>query len=223
MLGESGYVRKKLDSYWTQPWITQWLMAELCANEWVYGTPVNGTVWEPACGQGHISKVLAAAGLDVLSTDIFDHGWGGMHGIQNFLDVEEVDPAIRVVFTNPPYDTSQDEGFPAVTAEAFVRHALKLMKPVKGAVIMLLRNEFDCASGRADLFSDPPYAAKLVLTRRPTWTDPSMPVNIDPKTGAPKKNGPRHNYAWFFWDWTWDSAALTRVLTEKMHGLGQKT
>lgn len=31
-------------------------------------------VWEPACGGGHISKVLEAHGYDVLSSDIVDRG-----------------------------------------------------------------------------------------------------------------------------------------------------
>lgn len=36
----------------------------------------NGSIWEPACGQGHISKVLAEAGHEVISTDLVDYGYG---------------------------------------------------------------------------------------------------------------------------------------------------
>lgn len=32
-------------------------------------------VWEPACGGGHISKVLKKHGYNVLSTDIIDRGY----------------------------------------------------------------------------------------------------------------------------------------------------
>lgn len=33
-------------------------------------------IWEPACGEGHISKTLEAAGYKVLSTDLIDRGFG---------------------------------------------------------------------------------------------------------------------------------------------------
>lgn len=36
----------------------------------------NGSIWEPACGKGHISEVLKEHGYEVTSTDLFDHGYG---------------------------------------------------------------------------------------------------------------------------------------------------
>jgi len=36
----------------------------------------EGSIWEPACGDGAISKVLLAAGFDVVSTDLIDRGFG---------------------------------------------------------------------------------------------------------------------------------------------------
>lgn len=38
--------------------------------------PLNHEIWEPACGMGHISKVLAARGHHVRSTDLIDRGFG---------------------------------------------------------------------------------------------------------------------------------------------------
>jgi hypothetical protein len=138
IIGESKYPRKALDAYWTQPWVTEWLLHvvhPLCCKPSV--------VWEPACGSGKISEVLLAHGYDVLSTDVVDHGYKGMTGIQDFLSVDYVDPAIDVIITNPPYDIKGVEGVPDATAEQFLRHAIKLMKPVGGRVFMILRNEFD--------------------------------------------------------------------------------
>jgi hypothetical protein len=77
-----------------------------------YATPANvteallkvedfpGKVWEPCCGQGHISKVLKTHGLDVYSTDLrTDLGYGDETGL-DFLDaVRDCD----CVLTNPPY------------------------------------------------------------------------------------------------------------------------
>ena len=36
----------------------------------------DGSIWEPACGEGAIAKVLLAAGFDTVSTDRFAYGFG---------------------------------------------------------------------------------------------------------------------------------------------------
>ena len=55
-------------------------------------------------------------------------------------------------------------------------------------VAMLLRNEFDSAASRKELFTGNVYFdTKIILTKRPRW--------IEGSTGSP-----RHNYAWFVWD-----------------------
>lgn len=41
-------------------------------------------IWEPACGQGHLSKRLEQNGYEVLSTDLIDRGFG-IAGV-NFLN-----------------------------------------------------------------------------------------------------------------------------------------
>lgn len=33
-------------------------------------------IWEPACGEGHISEVLRKHGHEVYSTDLIDRGYG---------------------------------------------------------------------------------------------------------------------------------------------------
>ena len=42
-------------------------------------------IWEPACGEGHISKVLTANGYEVISTDLIYRGYGGAgtHGLSD--------------------------------------------------------------------------------------------------------------------------------------------
>ena len=82
------------------------------------------------------------------------------------------------IVTNPPYDQ----------AEVFIRRALELTKPARGMIAMLLRNEYDCAMSRVDLFRKAPFALKLVLTKRPRWFKNDIA-------------SPRHNFAWFVWDW----------------------
>lgn len=140
-----------------------------------------------------MSHILTKYGHDVLSTDVHNHGWKGLDGVQDFLSVNEIDPAIHLIITNPPYKIESVSGVPDCTAFDMVEHALKLTKPVNGAVIMLLRNEFDCAGTRKYLFDRPPFTAKFVLTSRPNW--------IDEKDLAGKRASPRHNYSWYAWAW----------------------
>ena len=87
----------------------------------------DGSIWEPACGEGHISKVLEAAGYDVVSTDLAQC-WGYGRRGRDFL--REPEPLARHIVTNPPYGRG--------LADAFVAHALKLTRAQGGTVAMLL-------------------------------------------------------------------------------------
>ena len=59
----------------------------------------EGPIWEPACGDGAISQILAAHGYTVVSTDLYDQGYG-VTGV-DFLQ-EKVSRAPNII-TNPPY------------------------------------------------------------------------------------------------------------------------
>ena len=198
IVGESGWERKQLDAYWTERWCTEWLLDQ---PQVLSGLKPDDVIWEPACGAGWISDVLLERSYNVLSTDIRDYGYKHMQGVVDFLTVNEVDPRVRCIFTNPPYDIEDVDGVPDITAEAFVRRALEIMKPVKGRVIMILRNEFDCAGGRQDLFGQAPFSEKFVLTRRPRWVE-------ERKKGD---SSPRHNYSWFMWDWSMEDDGASYV------------
>jgi hypothetical protein len=58
----------------------------------------EGLIWEPCAGEGWISEVLLSHGYEVLSTDLFDRGYG-IGGV-NFLKENRRVPNI---VTNPPY------------------------------------------------------------------------------------------------------------------------
>jgi methylase of polypeptide subunit release factors len=107
-----------------------------------------------------MARVLEAAGLQVLSTDISTG--------QDFLlaGAQSVD----AIVTNPPY----------ISARLFIEHALRLMSG-GGKVAMLLRTDFDHAKTRRHLFSNcPAVACKIVLTKRIRW--------IENSTGQPSFN-----------------------------------
>ena len=69
-------------------------------------------IWEPACGDGAISRELEACGHTVFSSDLYDRGYG--HGGQDFLSTTEL--CAPDIITNPPYDK----------ADEFALHALSL-------------------------------------------------------------------------------------------------
>lgn len=86
----------------------------------------QGPIWEPACGDGAIAKILSAAGHTVVATDLVDRGYGT--GGINFL--AETTNHARHILTNPPFGRG--------LADCFIRHALALAAPVQGSVAMLL-------------------------------------------------------------------------------------
>jgi len=81
------------DFYATPPETTRALLRIEC---------LTGPIWEPCCGQGHMSEVLKAAGHTVISTDLVDYGYG--EGGVNVLD--QIDLRAPVVVTNPPFGIS---------------------------------------------------------------------------------------------------------------------
>lgn len=168
MLGESGYTRVENDAYFTPAWCTEALLSVV--------KPVSDTVWDPACGDGAILKVCAKHGLKTFGSDIRDYGWPGTFISDFFKFSRSMSP---VIITNPPYES----------ARKFIDMSLALTEVGRGSVAMLLRNEFDSADGRRDLFCDhPAFDRKLVLTKRPRWFEHD-------------KAAPRHNFSWFLWDW----------------------
>ena len=69
-----------------------WATFALIDNE-----PFAGDVWECACGDGAMSGVLEQAGNRVLSSDLYDRGYGEIG--HDFLETNRRAPNIM---TNPP-------------------------------------------------------------------------------------------------------------------------
>lgn len=184
-MADLGYEREDNDFYPTETWVTKAAAEFMDEMDWfrIKPRPPAYSIWECAAGDGAMIEPLQKLGR-VYGTDLVSRGALGVTSGVDFLGTHALPfrtgPA--TIITNPPY----------TYAEEFVRHALKLTEPVMGRVAMLLRNEWDCASERQDLLRDhPAYTAKLVLVSRPRWIRGS-------------KGSPRHNYAWYFWDWRHD-------------------
>lgn len=131
-------------------------------------------IWEPACGDGAISKVLEAAGYDVISTNINDRGYGETD--VDFL--KTLNRRADVIVTNPPFDA------PTGTAAQFLRHAGHLEVPY---VAMFLKSTFMAAGRDRAWMQEPRWrpSIKLELTWRIDWTGGGNPTM---------------EMAWFVWE-----------------------
>lgn len=73
-----------------------------------------GAVWECACGDGAMARVIAAAGYGVVATDLVDRGFGEPR--RDFLLESRLPDGVDSIVTNPPFRL----------ATRFVEHALQL-------------------------------------------------------------------------------------------------
>lgn len=181
--GEAGYARQARDFYPTEPWVTRALLMAVSFQPSQNWPPV----WEPACGDGRMAAELARAGYDVRCSDIHDYGFPGAT-IHDFLR----DPPLpcHSIVTNPPFDLARE----------FILRALTATEPERGKVAILQRHEFDAPRSNWSLFAAP-FAAKLILPRRPRWSDSH-------------KASPRFPYAWYLWDWRHQGDPVIRWLPD---------
>lgn len=137
--GNTNYGRAKSDLYPTPPEATQALLNFL-------ELPQTTTIWEPACGQGHMVKVLQNNGFAVIGTDI-ESG-------TDFLGVD-IPNGIDWIITNPPFSK----------AEEFIRRCFQHRVPFA----LLLKAHYWNAKRRISLFRECQPKYVLPLTWRPDF------------------------------------------------------
>ena len=137
----------------------------------LYPTPVNAVeaivdvlktlkvqrVWEPACGDGRIARVLEWHGMDVTGTDLREHSGYGVGGI-NFLyndpirklglDVGQFD----AIITNPPF--------------SHAREFIERSREIADVVVMLVKQNYYNTDNRFDFFGEHRPSFFLPLTWR---------------------------------------------------------
>jgi hypothetical protein len=136
-------------------------------------------VWECACGEGHLSKVLEKRGYLVKSTDLIDRGYG-KSGV-DFLKCETPFPGD--IITNPPYKYAQQ----------FVEKALSLVNNGHH-VAMFLKLTFMEGKKRKNLFTQSPPKVIYVSSSR----------LLCAKNGEFQKmmdgGGSAVAYGWYIWE-----------------------
>jgi hypothetical protein len=133
----------------------------------------SGEIWESACGDGSMSRVLEQTGQPVRSSDLYDRGYGEV-GFNFLMPQWSADNIV----TNPPYNCA--EGFVATG----VKHSNRKFA-------LLLRLAFLEGANRANtIFSHIPPARVWVFSERITFYP----------SGVERKGGGTTAYAWFVWD-----------------------
>lgn len=175
-LGASNHVeaeREKHDYYATEPRAVNFLLEQ---------EKFSPYVWECACGEGHISKVLAQHGYKVRSSDIIDRGFENTE-IIDFLKTQKEDVKFdfpRDIITNPPYKYAKE----------FVEHALDIsMDGTK--IAMFLKLTFLEGQVRKKTFEKYPPKTIYVFFGRVKCVKNGDFKNVGSSAVA---------YAWYVWE-----------------------
>ena len=143
-----------------------------------------GSVLEPACGEGHISKEIIAKypNIELYSCDLIDRGYG-LPRNSDFLKAEMTQGAVDIVITNPPFNLFQE----------FVEKALEVSRK---KVIMFGKLQALEGIKRATFLQTTPLRTVYVFKKR------QQPMRNgkenDEITG--KKMSNTMAFAWFVWE-----------------------
>lgn len=163
--------RQKDDFYPTPPSATRKLLEV---------EKFDGPIWECACGDGAISKVLIEHGYEVISTDLVDRGYG-----QPRVDfMMEWQPRAPNIITNPPFKFN-------------IEFAEKALSLASGKVAMLCRLAWLEGKSRKPLFEGSPLSRVWVFSERV-----SILRNGDEMMGG--GGGGMIAFAWYVWDHSYE-------------------
>ncbi len=159
------------DDFPTPPWATRGLLEHI-----VVGEPLSEmTCLEPACGAGHMSKVLKEYFKEVHSSDAFTYGYGK---VRDFVEDPYQSNSFDWVITNPPFRLAED----------FVRLALPVAR--KGVAI-LARTVFLESVGRYEgIFRESPPTMFAQFVERVPMVRGRLDIKATTATG----------YAWLVWN-----------------------
>ena len=158
------------DDFPTPPWATRALIEHVIGAKQI----AEMSCLEPACGAGHMVKVLRDYFAEVRFADANYYGFGP---VRDFLSYPYETNAVDWVITNPPFRLAED----------FTQRALDVARV---GVAMLVRSVFLESVGRYErLFSKSPPAIFAQFVERV----PMVKGRLD------KKASTATGYAWLVW------------------------
>ena len=173
LIGDRREPPTALDYFPTPPWVTRALFWHVLPS---LGVKTIGSVWEPACGEGHMAAVIAEfAEEPVIASDIFD---GHAYGIAP-IDFVYDSPLVKAdwVITHPPFDLACD----------FTLRALDLA--TEGVAMLIQTQWMDSMEQYERLFRDRPPTIYAPFVERV----PMVKGRWDPDASTAT------SYAWFVW------------------------
>ena len=186
LLGASNHTsdeREATDFYATDP---------ECIDDLFEVEQFGDTILEPCCGSGNLSKRMEELGKTVISTDLYDHGYGKT-GV-DFFTYKDIDYDI---ITNPPYMCQTE----------FVDHALKVLRPGRKMALFLKIQFLEGQERLEKIFNQKKLKTIYVYSKRVACykNDERYQKNEDgtfilDKDGNKKKIGSAACYCWFIFD-----------------------
>jgi hypothetical protein len=164
--------RDSPDDFPTPPWATRGLIEHILGDHKLL---LQKSCLEPACGAGHMARVLAEYFGSVASSDAYDYGYGE---VRDFLTARIKSRSFDWVITNPPFRLSEE----------FVMRALDVAKE---GVAILARTVFIESIGRyRNLFEHMPPSKFAQFTERVPMVKGRLDQSATTAT----------SYAWLVWE-----------------------
>jgi hypothetical protein len=171
VMAQRNEAKDSRDDFPTPPWATRALLEHILPQ---LGELGDQTCLEPACGVGHMDKVLREYFSSTVASDIYPYGYGY---VRDFLQFPYEVGSHDWVITNPPFNL----------AEEFIGKALQI---ARHGVAILARTVFLESIGRHErLFKLNPLAVFAQYAERV----PMVRGRLD------KKASTATGYAWFIW------------------------
>ncbi len=160
------------DDFPTPPWATRALIEHILGNK---KTLAGQMCLEPACGAGHMAKVLHEYFREVHASDAYDYGYGIRRDFINYpFETNSVD----WVITNPPFRLGEE----------FVLKALTIARQ---GVAILARTVFLESVGRYNrIFQEQPPTKFAQFAERVPMVKGRLDIKATTATG----------YAWLVWE-----------------------
>ena len=134
----------------------------------------KGSIWECACGDGAISKILLDKGYEVYSSDLIDRNYGDVG-----IDFLESNKKYDNIITNPPFKLS-------------LPFVYKALESVNYKVAFLCRITFLEGVARQKMFNETPIKNIYIFSRRITFTNPN--------NGNKTHGGGMLAFGWYVWE-----------------------
>lgn len=162
IIGASGVrSRNKDDFYPTPDYVTEALLKNQI---------FSGTIWECACGMGHMSEVLKKAGYHVVSTDLVMRGYYDQS--PRAVDFLLEQTKMENIVTNPPFNLAFE----------FMEHGIRL---AERCLALLVPVRYLTGKRRARFYKEHPPSKIIVIPNKVDFMGFGNPVM---------------EFAWFIWE-----------------------